>query len=126
MAFVRSGELDYSLNSDGANFPPTPVVFEDWVAEPALWSINWWHRGEMTSKEPTMLVAMDPAIFIDIMRAHPRQWIFAKAYAETYIAFLNQTREEDLTDVILARSMFENKVEYCSHLVEEEAAELRQ
>lgn len=114
MYFAQSGLLDYTAvnKSDScycgvrlesrinSNFQDPNWEYVRWIAEAVLW-VAWRHRGKLVvgANEPSALIVVDPKAFFDLMSKHPRSWLYAVAYGERFVNYLN--RLDKLTDVMI-------------------------
>jgi len=96
MRFVMEGNLEYEIEQEVEEDEGDvvtlksllPVDKTEWISEAVLWTL-WRHLGMLQAKQPSELLNLKPEKFAEVMRLHPRPWIFARDYARKYIEVLN-------------------------------------
>jgi len=114
MYFVKGGGMmQYSL-VDGAKLDPSPTK-GDWLGEAVLWT-EWRHQGELQSINTNELIVVDPNSFLEVMRAHPRPWFYAKRYAIKFVKLLNTLEPSRVIDVLKEEDLSSINVSDCDKI----------
>mmetsp|Transcript_73462 Transcript_73462/g.175078 ORF Transcript_73462/g.175078 Transcript_73462/m.175078 type:complete len:826 (+) Transcript_73462:156-2633(+) len=101
MYFVKAGRFRYEITGSRLSLEAGM-----WVSEAVLWTI-WRHLGLFRATRPGELIAVNPDIFAEILRTHPKPWYFAQHYGENFVAFINEVIDPGaLSDVIFSEEFF--------------------
>merc|ERR1719464_462822 len=92
MHFVESGKLHYELQDVHHVHP------RECFGEATLWT-QWLYLGFMRAMIPCVLVSVRALEFFEAVKQHPETFMFVKHYAIDYVHNLNDTKEQDLTDL---------------------------
>jgi len=92
--WVMSGQMEYSRES----WPSCKVEEEDWISEPALWTL-WLYQGSLQTAGPVRLLVIDVVQFVDVILAVPGTWQEITTYARSFVDYLNDHASDFCFDV---------------------------
>jgi len=72
---------------------------EDWIAEPVLWSAEWYHLGDCTAVEESSLMLVSPEHFSMEAKRNPPAWVLVTTYCKNFLKWLNATDPDELSDI---------------------------
>jgi len=112
MSFLTSGAMEYTLGIQhddalGDDSPrhktlpnsPREQVWEGcWVAEACLWS-NWRYMGDLQAMTECQVIEVNSVNFGESVQMHAPTWAAVRKYAARFVMHLNETDDEDLTDL---------------------------
>lgn len=84
--YLKTGRLDLVLGKN------------DWLCEAALW-VPWVRRGSTLVLCESQCISVYNEPFAVALKEDPKQCAMARAYAEAYVAWINDVEPENLTDV---------------------------
>jgi len=102
MYFVAFGRLEYVRVLESGEIKEFVDKGEDWLAEPSLWTENWYHVGEAKAYTDCEVLLIDPQAFENILNVvRPVASIVAQ-YCRLFMVWLESLEEQEgmLTDVI--------------------------
>jgi len=87
MWFIIEGSFNYTLRGDMYQ-----LSTGSWLAEPAIWTAAWWHRGKLqVSSTSGRLAYVSPAALASCCKVHPRPWLYARKYGIKFVKTLNES-----------------------------------
>jgi len=95
MYFIMNGRMQYL--SDGRS-PEALTPDNKWASEPVLWT-PWVHLGTLRARAECMLTLLDANQFQSICVQFRTQEFFPRLYAEEFVAELNNTSKDEITDM---------------------------
>jgi hypothetical protein len=100
MYITTSGQLRYTrVTSEGDPVVEVVDKGEDWIAEPVLWSTEWYHLGDCTAVETSSLTLVNPHHFCQEARRNPSAWALVTTYCVRFLKWLNATNYDELSDI---------------------------
>merc|ERR1719188_1391154 len=101
MFIVIEGQFQYKrISSMGDVWPPQMVdKGEDWIAEPVLWSTEWYHLGDCTAVDESSLMLVSPQHFCMEAKRNPPAWVLVTTYCKNFLKWLNATDFDELSDI---------------------------
>lgn len=106
--FVKSGDLQYYHPSN--HFLNPPPSEGEWAVEAVMW-VDWRHHGVLRAVSPSDLITLHPAAMSDVLRLHPRPYIFTACYGKRYVDFINGSAAADLSDFMRHPEFYEEAVQ---------------
>jgi hypothetical protein len=108
MYMVTHGRFRYQRFSSLGDMCPPEMVDkgEDWIAEPVLWSTEWYHLGHCTAVEESSLMLVCPITFCKEVKRNPSAWILITTYCRNFVNWLNSTSYDDLSDITQGEDQF--------------------
>mmetsp|Transcript_137111 Transcript_137111/g.250047 ORF Transcript_137111/g.250047 Transcript_137111/m.250047 type:complete len:708 (+) Transcript_137111:184-2307(+) len=100
MMFISAGELEYTRKSGPGGVTATETLVQGCIAEAIVWT-EWTHVGELNAKSECEVIKLDPTMFASVMRTSPALYSQMSFYAEVFLAWLNSTTPEDLSDIVM-------------------------
>merc|ERR1719502_1822607 len=82
MYFFKSGLFEYAL-ADG-HILDTPLGPKTWASEAVIWT-EWRHRGTLTALKPSEVTEIQPHLFVEVFRMHPRPWNLGRDYGFQFV-----------------------------------------
>jgi len=100
MYIVIQGRFEYKrLASDDDVRLEMVDKDEDWIAEPVLWSAEWYHLGDCTSVDESRLILVSPQQFCEVAKRNPAAWALVTTYCRNFLQWLNSADPDDLSDI---------------------------
>jgi hypothetical protein len=100
MYIVMEGQFQYKrVTSEGEVVREVVDKGEDWIAEPVLWSTNWYHLGDCNAADQSSLMLVSPQHFCKEVQRNPTAWILVTTYCKNFLKWLNSTHPDDLSDI---------------------------
>lgn len=96
MSFIITGKLLYTRMAH-RELKEWVDKGEDWIAEPVLWTPDWFHQGHLVAAQSCDLLMINSAPFPDIVRRNPQAHHIVSGYAIRYIERLNDA--SNLSDI---------------------------
>jgi len=75
-----------------------PVECPSWACEAAVW-VSWTHCGSLAAQTSCSVLRLSTRCFQDIAMKFPVELHSIRAYAKLFVAYLNASRKEELTDL---------------------------
>mmetsp|Transcript_47295 Transcript_47295/g.84912 ORF Transcript_47295/g.84912 Transcript_47295/m.84912 type:complete len:198 (-) Transcript_47295:76-669(-) len=102
MYFVSFGRLEYLRSLDHGEQKEYVDKGEDWLAEPSLWTADWYHVGEAKAHTDCEVLMVDPKAFEEILSVVRPVAGIVSQYCRQFMVWLVtlEQREGMLTDVI--------------------------
>jgi len=100
MYIVVEGSFNYT-RVDSLNRLHKEVVErgEDWIAEPALWTQRWVHRGMLQAADDSDNLTIDARKFAEQVGLNPQAHEFVATYALHFVEWLNGEDTNKLSDI---------------------------
>eukprot|EP00930_Biecheleria_cincta_P039021 TRINITY_DN26833_c0_g1_i1.p1 TRINITY_DN26833_c0_g1~~TRINITY_DN26833_c0_g1_i1.p1 ORF type:complete len:694 (-),score=122.21 TRINITY_DN26833_c0_g1_i1:138-2195(-) len=90
MYFPKAGTLSYALNNGFG--PPLPEKLvragEAWLAEAALWTLDWTFLGLLTALQETELLLLGAQAFAETVKQDTEAMLFAREYAVGFLKLM--------------------------------------
>ncbi|CAK0845283.1 unnamed protein product, partial [Prorocentrum cordatum] len=100
MSIVKQGRFEYKrMTSKGEVLREMVDKGEDWIAEPVLWSTQWYHLGDCVAVDTSSLILVDPHKFCEEAKRNPAAWSLVTTYCRNFLAWLNSTDSDELSDI---------------------------
>jgi hypothetical protein len=100
MYIVIQGRFAYRrVTSEGREVSEMVDKGEDWIAEPVLWSTEWYHLGDCTAVCTSSLTLVDPHHFCQEAMRNPLAWSLVTTYCTNFLIWLNSKSVDELSDV---------------------------
>jgi hypothetical protein len=100
MYIVMQGRFAYNrMTSEGIVQNEMVDKGEDWIAEPVLWSTEWYHLGDCTSVDTSSLTLVSPSHFCEEAKRNPLAWSLVTTYCKNFLKWLNSTDVDELSDI---------------------------
>ncbi|CAK0834795.1 unnamed protein product [Prorocentrum cordatum] len=100
MYIVMEGQFQYKrVTSAGDVVREVVDKGEDWIAEPVLWSTEWYHLGDCTAADQSSLMLVSPQQFCNEVQRNPTAWILVTTYCKNFLKWLNSADPDDLSDI---------------------------
>ncbi|CAK0903133.1 unnamed protein product [Prorocentrum cordatum] len=100
MYVVIEGQFQYKrVTSEGDVIREMVDKGEDWIAEPVLWTTEWYHLGDCTATDQSNLMLVSPHHFCKEAQRNPTAWVLVTNYSKNFLKWLNSTDLDDLSDV---------------------------
>lgn len=101
MYIVTEGQFHYQRVSSTGEARPAEIVDknEDWIAEPTMWSTEWYHLGDCTAVDDSSLMLVSPHYFCEEVKRNPSAWDLVTTYCKNFLNWLNSTDFEELSDI---------------------------
>lgn len=100
MYIVMQGRFAYNhMTSEGTLITEMVDKGEDWIAEPVLWSTQWYHLGDCTAVDESRLTLVSPSHFCEEAKRNPLAWSLVTTYCKNFLKWLNSTHVDELSDI---------------------------
>ncbi|CAK0834972.1 unnamed protein product [Prorocentrum cordatum] len=100
MYLLVQGRFQYKrLTSEGKVVREMVDKGEDWIAEPAMWSTEWYNLGDCTAADQSSLTLVSPSHFCQEARRNPSAWDLASRYCRNFVWWLNAAEADELSDI---------------------------
>jgi len=100
MYIVIEGQFQYKrMTSEGEVIREVVDKGEDWIAEPVLWSTEWYHLGDCVAADQSSLMLVSPQHFCKEVQRNPTAWLLVTTYCKNFLKWLNSTDSDDLSDI---------------------------
>ncbi|CAK0907232.1 unnamed protein product [Prorocentrum cordatum] len=100
MYIVIQGQFRYTrISPQGETGSERVDKGEDWIAEPVMWSTEWYHLGDCTAVEESMLILVSAHDFCKEALRNPAAWILVTTYCKKYLDWLNTADPAELSDI---------------------------
>ncbi|CAK0831318.1 unnamed protein product, partial [Prorocentrum cordatum] len=100
MSIVIQGRFEYKrVTSEGRVLCEMVDKGEDWIAEPVLWSTEWYHLGDCIAADTSRLMLVSPHHFCEEAMRNPLAWALVTRYCRNFLKWLNSTNPDELSDI---------------------------
>jgi len=114
---IMDGVMEYVPYRDGDDSDKIEVDCRtDWIAEPALWLVEWKYLGDLYALSSAELLILEPAKFTHEVGRSPIAYQLVSSYAQKYVAWMNrpdyllsdigsgETLQQDITDFLTEKA----------------------
>jgi hypothetical protein len=100
MYIVIQGQFRYKrISSQGEVWSERVDKGEDWIAEPVLWSTEWYHLGDCTAVDESILMLVSAHHFCMEAKRNPSAWVLVTTYCQKFLKWLNAADPDELSDI---------------------------